>query len=106
MLTSDVRRHLSPTAVASALGINPSAVSQWREIVPESSARALAQQFPTLFTFDDALYAARRAEQRQQLRKRRLERATESASVEDLSQDLTPENGSQEPIGADPAGRG
>jgi hypothetical protein len=56
MYKKDVLKHYKTiTAVANVLGISPAAVSQWDELIPPVSARALADSTDAL-TFDPRLY--------------------------------------------------
>lgn len=64
MYKADVLKiYKTSTAVAQALGITVSAVSQWEDLVPPISAAKLAQLNSTL-SFDPALYPDLPANQR------------------------------------------
>lgn len=104
MLTADARRHFSPSALARILNINPSAIYQWRELVPEGSARILASRFPGLLEFDESVYAQRREAIRLlHKRPRKHKVSPEGGTVEGVTQDLTPASDAQ---AACPAAKG
>ncbi|HBC6265301.1 TPA: transcriptional regulator [Citrobacter braakii] len=57
MLTSSAVTHFGTKArIAAIVGVDPSAVSQWKELVPERCAQRLAEASNGVLVYDKIIY--------------------------------------------------